>query len=90
MNKPERFRKTTITEGMRWDPDNPQPVIDWLETNGCHYAVLDGGRLGIGTLESGDGLDRHAGKPGDMVLRGGGGEFYCHDADLFAKAYERV
>lgn len=84
------FRKTATTEGRRWNPDDPHLVLNWLADAGAHYKVLDGGRLGIGTLESGDDLDRHAAKPGDWVLRGPAGEFYAHDGELFQQNYEQV
>lgn len=89
MTAPAKFRKRPVViDAIRWNPDNPQPTLDWLTAHGCHHAVLDGGRLGVGTLESGDDLDRHAGKPGDYVIKGVAGEFYVCDADVFASTYE--
>lgn len=81
-------KKVLIVDAERWDPSNPEPVLDWLGAHGCHYAVLPDGRLGIGTLESGKGLDRHAGKPGDYVIRGIKGEFYVCDAEIFQDSYD--
>lgn len=86
---PQQYRKKPVViDAIRWDPDRPGPVLAWLADNAVHHAVLDGGRLGVGTLESGDDLDRHAGKPGDMVIRGVAGEFYVCDADVFAQTYD--
>lgn len=84
----ETFRKTATVEARVWDPNNPEHVLSWLDAAGAHYKILDGGRLGIGTLESGDDVDRHAAKPGDRVLQGIGGEFYACDAAIFSKSYE--
>lgn len=85
-----RFRKVVIVDAWRWDPVSPQTVLGVLRAAGVHYAVLEGGRLGIGTLESGEDLDGHVAKPGDWVLRGPAGEFYAHDAALFAHNYVRA
>jgi hypothetical protein len=71
-------------------PDEPKLVLDWLTEHGVHHAVLSGGRLGVGTLESGDALDRHAGKPGDWVIKGLKGEFYVCDAEVFEQSYDAV
>lgn len=89
MQTPQQFRKKPVViDAIRWNPAEPQPVVAWLTENGCHHAVLDGGRLGVGTLESGADLDRHAGKPGDYVIRGVAGEFYVCDAAVFDKSYD--
>ena len=85
----QEFRKTATIQAQRWDPKHPA-VLDWMREFGAHFAVLDGDRLGIGTLESGDGLDRHAAKPGDWIARGPSGEFYAIDADVFSRTYEAV
>lgn len=82
------FRKTATVEARRWNPDNSGPVLGWLDEAGAFYRIFDDGRLGIGTLESGDDVDRHAAKPGDWVLRGAAGEFYAHDGALFSQNYE--
>jgi hypothetical protein len=84
------YRKTATVEARQWNPDSPLEVLTWLANAGASFHVFDDGRLGIGTLESGDGMDRHAGKPGDWVIRGAGGEFYACDADIFARTYEQV
>jgi hypothetical protein len=84
------YRKTATVEARRWNPDSPHEVFTWLANGGARFQVFDDGRLGIGTLESGDGLDLHAGKPGDWVIRGAAGEFYACDADIFARTYEQV
>jgi hypothetical protein len=89
MTGPQQYRKKPVViEAAQWDPTNPGPVMTWLRDHRCHFAVLDGGRLGVGTLESGADLDRHAGKPGDYVIRGVAGEFYVCDADVFAQTYD--
>lgn len=84
------FRKTATIEARRWDPANPHRVTAWIAEGGFRYEVLPGDRLGIGTLESGDGLDLHSAKPGDWVIRGQAGEFYACDATIFASTYTAV
>jgi hypothetical protein len=81
-------KKPVLIEAVQWNPDRPEPVVDWLTAHGCHFQILDGGRLGVGTLESGDGLDRHAGDPGCWVIRGIKGEFYVCRQDVFEESYE--
>lgn len=84
-----RYRKKPIVvDALQWDPELPTPVLDWLNAHGVRHAVLDGGRLGVGTMESGDGLDRHAAKPGDYLIRGIRGEFYVCDRGVFADTYD--
>lgn len=82
------MKRAIVVEAMCWDPDRPEPVLTWLTRHGVHHAVLDGGRLGVGTLESGADLDRHAGKPGDFVIRGIRGEFYICDRSVFVDTYD--
>lgn len=75
-------------EAIQWDPDQPEPVLAWLDEHGVHYKVFPGGELGVGTLESGEDLDRHTGGKGWWVLRGLRGEFYLCADDVFRKSYE--
>jgi hypothetical protein len=83
-----RFLSTTPVDAKRWNPEDPQLVLAWLEQFGCRYHVFPDGRLGIGTLESGDGLDSHAAKPLDWILHDGLGDFWVHDAALFQQRYQ--
>jgi hypothetical protein len=87
MTEPQTYRKTATIQALPWDPANPRPVLDWLEANGCHYKVLDNGRLGVGTLESGTDVDRHTAGPGDLVAHGAVGEFWIIRKDVFAQTY---
>ena len=87
----DRYRKKpVIIEARQWNPANPGRVLSWLREHRCHHQILEGGRLGVGTPESGNALDHHVGKPGDWVLRGVQGEFYVCDAYIFAETYEPV
>lgn len=81
------FRKKPIViEAMQWDPDNPQPMLDWLTVLGAGYLhVVIGGlrELRITTLEG----DMQV-RPGCYVIRGVRGEVYPCEKSIFEETYE--
>lgn len=84
-------KKPVVIEAQQWVPEHHfrvQVMEEWLNKHGVHYMIFDDGTIGIGTLESGDDLDRHKGKPYDWVIKGIKGEFYVCDKEVFDASYD--
>lgn len=76
-------KKPVIVEAMTWTSQNTTEILHWM----CPELPPDAEArdLTIHTLEG----DLHA-SPGDWIIRGIKGEFYCCKPDTFAETYEPV
>lgn len=82
------MKKPIEVQAMQWTSSSLMGVTKWLDDHGCHYEYFENGTLGLGTLESGDGLDRHRAKLGDWIIKGVVGEFYVCDQKVFNMTYD--
>lgn len=90
-------KRPVVIEAVRWDPMNPQPILDWLTVGGAQYRYLwplpmfhsQGASsmtqksLHIVTLEG-----EMEVRPGAYIIRGIRGEYYPCEGSIFEETYE--
>src|SRR5204863_7168224 len=95
-NKMEEYTRTPLkVEAVKWNPDDPQPVIDWLTAGNAPWAMNGTEtRVLLMAPTAPDGKpNAHVAmrvEPGDWVIKGVNGDFYKLDELTFSQTYEKT
>lgn len=96
MNMPKFKKRPLVIEAIQWTGENTEEIKAFTgkRDNGDHYFVLPEDIWGVMEADAWiyDDIQNTTVNvyKGDYIIKGLQGEFYPHEPQLFAKAYEQV
>lgn len=93
----EQYRRLALTvDAVQWDPDgDTQTIFNWLTGGNAQWGLTGNDKvIAFMAPAAPDGtpsaLILMKAQPGDWIIRGVNGDFYCLDSGTFSKTYEQA